>query len=129
MASVCSTSPSGNNFPRGESDSEWEQIESNPASSVGFYNSPSSGSLNSWGMVGYPNQVQPSPPAASPLNLDTDPSQHGYATSYPDQRDSSVMSSAPGIDEQQQQYMSTLDGSQLLASHGMFLQDQFTSEI
>lgn len=74
-------------------------------------------------MVGYSNQVQPSPPAASPLNLDTD-TQHGYATSFPDNQDSSIMSST-GIDEQ---YLATLDGQQLLASHGMFLQDQFTSK-
>lgn len=124
MASVCSTSPSGQGFPRGESDSDWEQIESNQASSVGFYPSPSSGSLGSWGMVGYSNQVQPSPPAASPLNLDTDV-HHGYLTSFPDRQDSSSLVST-GMDEQ---YLASFDGQQLLASHGMFLQDQFTSEI
>ncbi|RYP92268.1 hypothetical protein DL770_001581 [Monosporascus sp. CRB-9-2] len=124
MASVCSASPSGQSFPRGESESEWEQIESNPASSVGFYPSPSSGSLGSWGIVGYSNQVQPSPPAASPLNLDAD-AQHGYPTSFPDQSDRSVMSST-GIDEQ---YLAASDGQQLLASHGFFLQDQFASSV
>lgn len=80
-------------------------------------------------MVGYSNQVQPSPPAASPLNLDTD-IQHGYATTFPDNQDSSIMSSA-GIDASagiEEQYLASLDGQQLLASHGMFLQDQFTGE-
>ena len=128
MASVCSASPSGNSFARGESDSEWEQLESNPASSVGFLPSPSSGSMASWGMVGYPNQVQPSPPAASPLNLDTDTTtaQAGsYAASFPDRQhsDPSMMGST-GIDEQ---YLASFDGQQLLASHNMFFQDQFNN--
>lgn len=123
MASVCSASPSGNSFHRGESDSEWEQIESNPASSVGFLPSPSSGSMASWGMVGYPNQVQPSPPAVSPLNLDAD-TQNSYAGSFPEQPDPSMMAST-SIEEQ---YLASFDGQQLLANNGMFFQDQLNSK-
>lgn len=131
MASVCSASPSGNSFARGESDSEWEQLESNPASSVGFLPSPSSGSMASWGMVGYPNQVQPSPPAASPLDLNADTTTApqtgagvGYAASFPEQHTDPSMMASTSIDEQ---YLASFDGQQLLASHGMFFQDQFNN--
>lgn len=79
MASVASsgTSP-GSKYDQMQTDifgdeESWafidQAVTSNPGS-VGFFPSPESGSLRSYGIVGRPNQVQPSPPAPSPLQLD-----------------------------------------------------------
>ncbi len=55
----------------GTDDESWAFIDpsgsSNPGS-ITFFPSPSS--LASYGIVGHPGQMQPSPPAPSPLNLD-----------------------------------------------------------
>ncbi|XXH05161.1 hypothetical protein Hte_011586 [Hypoxylon texense] len=114
MASVASASPSSrHSFTHAESgdDSDsWQYVESNPAS-VGFMPSPASSSMNSWGIVGYTNQMRASPVAMSPLQLDHDASSRGAPpTSYPDTAtDASIMASTsvegqlmPTLDEQQQ---------------------------
>lgn len=98
MASIASASPSSHSFQGGAEsgdDSEsWQYLDSN-AASVGFFPSPASGSLQSWGVVGYTNQLGQSPPAVSPLRLDID--QHGSSASLSDQPDLSMMI-APSFD-------------------------------
>jgi hypothetical protein len=122
MASVASASPSGNSYQRAEStdDSDsWQYIDSNPASV--FFPSPVSGSLNSWGVVGYPNQVEQSPPAVSPLQLDPD-HQHVYSTSFQDSQDTSMMATT-GIDNQ---FMATFAGDQqFMPGQEFMFQDNF----
>ncbi|KAI1337747.1 hypothetical protein F5Y15DRAFT_389012 [Xylariaceae sp. FL0016] len=66
----------------------WQYVPSDP-SSVSFIPSPASSGMNSWAMVGYPNHVQTSPSAMSPLHLDSDNRHHGsqppsIPVSYPD---------------------------------------------
>ncbi|KAI1771308.1 hypothetical protein F4818DRAFT_445330 [Hypoxylon cercidicola] len=111
MASVASASPSSRHSfiqESGDDSDSWQYVESNPAS-VGFMPSPASSSMNSWGIVGYPNQMRASPVAMSPLQLDHDVSRGAPPTSYPDNAtDASLMASTgvegqlmPALDEQQ----------------------------
>lgn len=75
MASVSSASPAGYYLHQGDSDSDWDYVQSGGApSSVGLASSPGAGSMHSWGIVGFQNHhsQQPSPPALSPRNLDSD---------------------------------------------------------
>ncbi|KAI8964072.1 hypothetical protein F5Y11DRAFT_116314 [Daldinia sp. FL1419] len=103
MASVASASPSSkHSFPHmesgDESDSSWQHIEPYSAS-VGFMPSPSNSSMQSWGVIGMnPNQIQASPVAMSPLQLEQLEHDHPRAVtsgSYPDHAtDASVMATA-----------------------------------
>lgn len=104
MASVASSgvSPLRTDPTRSDTDDSWAYVEmlssSNPGS-VGFFPSPASGSLNSWGVIGIgigggagsiPGSGQmhqhPSPlePAPSPLYLDDEQSGLSGATSFPE---------------------------------------------
>ncbi|KAI0851056.1 hypothetical protein F5Y00DRAFT_231644 [Daldinia vernicosa] len=121
MASVASASPSSkHSFPHmesgDESDGSWQRVESYSAS-VGFMPSPSSSSMQSWGVIGMnPNQIQQaSPVAMSPLQLEQLEHDHSRAvpsSSFPDHAtDVSVMATA-GMQSQllsnfgdQQQFM------------------------
>ncbi|KAH8837403.1 hypothetical protein MCOR27_008329 [Pyricularia oryzae] len=85
MTSVASsgTSPrSGYDHLHGEflaDDESWAFIDQTAASnagSVGFFPSPESGSLRSYGLVAHQSQLQPSPPAPSPLQLDQEHIHH-----------------------------------------------------
>ncbi|KAI2618638.1 hypothetical protein GGS26DRAFT_345042 [Hypomontagnella submonticulosa] len=130
MASVASASPSSrHSFPlmdSGDDSDSWQYVESNPAS-VGFMPSPASSSMNSWGIVGYPNQVQPSPNAMSPLQLDHDQSRAAApATSFSDHATEASMIASAGVESQllpsfdeQQQYM---------ADQELMLNEPFTGE-
>lgn len=122
MASIASASPSGNSYQRAEStdDSDsWQYIDSNPASV--FFPSPVSGSLNSWGVVGYPNQVGQSPPAVSPLQLDPD-HQHAYSASFQESQDTSMMANT-GIDNP---FMASFPGDQqFIPGQEFMFQDNF----
>ncbi|KAI1655054.1 hypothetical protein F4813DRAFT_368417 [Daldinia decipiens] len=97
MASVASASPSS--IPHmesgDESDGSWQRVESYSAS-VGFMPSPSSSSMQSWGVIGMnPNQIQASPVAMSPLQLEHDHSRVVPSSSFPDHAtDASVMATA-----------------------------------
>ncbi|KAI1376745.1 hypothetical protein F4677DRAFT_72223 [Hypoxylon crocopeplum] len=103
MASVASASPSsGHSFPHmesGDDSDSWQYVESNPAS-VGFMPSPASSSMHSWGIVGYPNQMQASPIAMSPLQLDQDHSRGAPPTSYPDHATAASMMASAGAESQ-----------------------------
>ena len=124
MASAASASPSGSSFRRADSadDSDsWQYVDSNPAS-VGFFPSPASGSLGSWGLVGMPGQAEGSPSAVavSPLQLDD---YQAYSTSsYAEQADAAMLGIA-GIDGQ---FMTGFPGDMPLASGQDFVfDDQF----
>ncbi|CAJ2506099.1 Uu.00g002290.m01.CDS01 [Anthostomella pinea] len=124
MASVASASPTSRpSFHRSESadDSDsWQYVESNP-SSVGFVPSPASSSMNSWGIVGYANQLRGSPTAMSPLHLDHD-QHHGLPpppTSYPDHTSTPMMPST-GVDGQ---LMSPFHEQRLMSSQEMMFGD------
>ncbi|KAK8088798.1 hypothetical protein PG997_003759 [Apiospora hydei] len=80
----------------------WQYIESNPGS-VAFFPSPASGSLNSWGLVGFPDQLEnssPGPAAVSPLQLNDhhgqqqQQQQQVFSGSYTDQANASMIASA-----------------------------------
>ncbi|KAI0382991.1 hypothetical protein F5Y04DRAFT_37171 [Hypomontagnella monticulosa] len=127
MASVASASPSSrHSFPlmdSGDDSDSWQYVESNPAS-VGFMPSPASSSMNSWGVVGYPNQMQASPNAMSPLQLDHDQSRAAApATSYSDHAtDASVIASA-GVETQ---LLSSFDEQQYMPDQELILNEPFT---
>lgn len=129
MASVASASPSSrHSFTHAESgdDSDsWQYVESNPAS-VGFMPSPASSSMNSWGIVGYPNQMRASPVAMSPLQLDHDVSSRGAPpTSYPDNAtDASIMAST----NVEGQLMPTLDEQQFMAGQDYLFSQPLTGK-
>lgn len=130
MASVASASPSSrHSFTHAESgdDSDsWQYVESNPAS-VGFMPSPASSSMNSWGIVGYPNnQMRASPSAMSPLQLDHDHSRGAPPpTSYPDTAtDASIMAST-GVEGQ---LMPTLEEQQFMAGQDYLFSQPLTGE-
>lgn len=97
MASVASASPSAHSHRRTESNEDsdsWQQVSSNPASV--FFPSPGSGSMASWMMSGYPNNIERSPQGMSPLHLDhldTD-SQNVYAGSFPGSSENVLLGSA-----------------------------------
>lgn len=121
MASVASASPSGHSYQRDESneDSEsWQYVDSNPASV--FFPSPGSSSMNSTGWVvgGYPN-VERSPAAVSPLQLDDSQIAYSAPPSFPDQQSdpASIMAAASGIDNP---FLSSFPGDQ----QSQFITDQ-----
>ncbi|KAI1467064.1 uncharacterized protein F4812DRAFT_430994 [Daldinia caldariorum] len=121
MASVASASPSSkHSFPHmesgDESDGSWQRVGSSSYSaSVGFMPSPSSSSMQSWGVIGMnPNQIQASPVAMSPLLLEQlEPDRTMPSGSYPDHAtDVSVMATA-GM---QSQLLSSFGDQQFMAS-------------
>ncbi|KAI2469288.1 hypothetical protein F4781DRAFT_230010 [Annulohypoxylon bovei var. microspora] len=125
MASVASASPSSRHSFLMESsdDSEsWQYVESNPAS-VGFMPSPASSSMHSWGIVGYPNQMQASPVAMSPLQLDHDQARAAPPTSYPDSTTGSSMMTSAGVEGQ---LMPAFDEQQFMAGQEMMFNEQLT---
>ncbi|KAK8874051.1 fungal zn binuclear cluster domain containing protein [Apiospora arundinis] len=123
MASVASASPAGSSFQHPDSADEsesWQYIESNPGS-VAFFPSPASGSLNSWGLVNYPDQLEnssPGPDAVSPLQLNDhypqpqQQQQQVFSGSYTDQANASMIASA-GMEGQ---YLSSLASDPQLAA-------------
>ncbi|KAI2630851.1 hypothetical protein GGR54DRAFT_173434 [Hypoxylon sp. NC1633] len=123
MASVASASPSsGHSFTHmdsGDDSDSWQYVESNPAS-VGFMPSPTSSSLHSWGIVGYPNQtnqMRASPVAMSPLQLDHDPSRGAPPTSYPDHAATAPVMASAGPETQ---LMSAYEEQQFIGQDLMF---------
>lgn len=90
MTSVSSASPAAHHFHHGESDSEWDYVHSGGApSSVGIGSSPGAGSMQSWGMVQFQgHHIQPSPPALSPRNLDSEQNA-AMGSSFPERHFSS----------------------------------------
>ncbi|KAI1769101.1 hypothetical protein GGR53DRAFT_461890 [Hypoxylon sp. FL1150] len=132
MASVASASPSSRHSfthtESGDDSDSWHYVESNPAS-VGFIPSPASSSMNSWGIVGYPNnnQMRASPSAMSPLQLDHDAARGAPPppTSYPDTAtDASIMAST-GVEGQ---LMPTLDEQQFMAGQDYLFSQPLTGE-
>jgi hypothetical protein len=98
-AAAASASPSGSSFKRADSadDSDsWQYINSNPAS-VGFFPSPASGSLGSWGLLGMPNPAEGSPSAVAVSPLQLDDYQAYSAPSYADPADAAMLGLA-GLD-------------------------------
>lgn len=125
MASVSSASPhSFTHMESGDESDSWQYVESNPAS-VGFMPSPASSSMNSWGIVGYPNQVQASPAAMSPLQLDHDHSHGAPPTSYPNQTTTNSVMTSSGADSQ---LMPAFDEQSFMASQDIFFNEQLTGE-
>ncbi|KAI0887161.1 uncharacterized protein GGS22DRAFT_105568 [Annulohypoxylon maeteangense] len=125
MASVASASPSSrHSFPMesGDDSDSWQYVESNPAS-VGFMPSPASSSMHSWGIVGYPNQMQASPVAMSPLQLDHDQARAVPPTSYPDSAAGTSMMASAGMDGQ---LMPAFDEHQFIAGQEMIFNEQLT---
>lgn len=138
MASVASASPSGSSFQHPDSADEaeaWQCIESNPGS-VAFFPSPASGSLNSWGLVGYPDQLEhssPGPAAVSPLQLNDQQrlpqrqqQQQVYSDSYTDQANASLLASA-GMEGQ---FLTSLPSDAQLAAAGqdIMFNDQYNPD-
>ncbi|KAK8049840.1 hypothetical protein PG994_011570 [Apiospora phragmitis] len=143
MASVASASPSGSSFQQPDSADEsesWQYIESNPGS-VAFFPSPASGSLNSWGLVGFPDQLENSSPgsaAVSPLQLNDHhqqspqyqqqrQKQQVFSGSYTDQANASMIASA-GMEGQF--FASLASDPQLAAAAGQdfMFNDQYNPE-
>ncbi|KAI1212387.1 uncharacterized protein F4807DRAFT_472601 [Annulohypoxylon truncatum] len=125
MASVASASPSSrHSFPMesGDDSDSWQYVESNPAS-VGFMPSPASSSMHSWGIVGYPNQMQASPVAMSPLQLDHDQARAAPPTSYPDNAAGTSMMASAGVDGQ---LMPAFDEHQFITGQEMIFNEQLT---
>ncbi|KAI1457200.1 hypothetical protein F4805DRAFT_198002 [Annulohypoxylon moriforme] len=123
MASIASASPSSrHSFPMesGDDSDSWQYVESNPAS-VGFMPSPASSSMHSWGIVGYPNQMQASPVAMSPLQLDHDQARAAPPTSYPDNAAGTSMMASVGVDSQ---LMPAFDEHQFMAGQEMIFNEQ-----
>ena len=78
-------------------DESWAFIDpsgSSNSGSIGFFPSPASGSLASYNVVNHQNQMQPSPPAPSPLYLDMEQAA-SFSMQYPDQASSLNVSGAP----------------------------------
>lgn len=93
MASATSASPPAQIHRRTESNEDadsWQCIDSNPESI--FFPSPASGvgSMNSWVIGSYSNNVERSPQGMSPLQLETD-FQNVFSTSFPEQANTSTM--------------------------------------
>ncbi|KAI1393804.1 uncharacterized protein F4822DRAFT_26106 [Hypoxylon trugodes] len=125
MASVASASPSSSfhHVESGDDSDSWQYVESNPAS-VGFMPSPASSSMNSWGIVGYPNQVQTSPVAMSPLQLDHDQARTSAPpTSYPDHGTEASMMASAGVDSQ---LMPSFDDQQYMAGQELLFNEPLT---
>lgn len=124
MASAASASPSRSSFKRADSadDSDsWQYVNSNPAS-VGFFPSPASGSLGSWGLVGMPNQAESSPSAVAVSPLQLDDYQAYSSSSYAEQADAAMMD----ITSFDSQFMAGLPSDMPLASGQDFVfDDQF----
>ncbi|KAI1104676.1 hypothetical protein F4804DRAFT_180221 [Jackrogersella minutella] len=125
MASIASASPSSrHSFPAesGDDSDSWQYVESNPAS-VAFMPSPASSSMHSWGIVGYPNQMQASPVAMSPLQLDHDQARPAPPTSYPDNATDVSMMASTGVDSQ---LMPAFDEQQFIPGQDMIFNQQLT---
>ncbi|KAI1451069.1 hypothetical protein F5Y02DRAFT_14316 [Annulohypoxylon stygium] len=125
MASIASASPSSrHSFPMesGDDSDSWQYVESNPAS-VGFMPSPASSSMHSWGIVGYPNQMQASPVAMSPLQLDHDQARTMPPTSYPDSTSGTSMMASAGVDGQ---LMPAFNDHQFITGQEMMFNDQLS---
>lgn len=128
MASIASASPSSrHSFPMesGDDSDSWQYVESNPAS-VGFMPSPASSSMHSWGIVGYPNQMQASPVAMSPLQLDHDQARTMPPTSYPDSTSGTSMMASAGVDGQ---LMPAFNDHQFITGQEMMFNDQLSGEL
>ncbi|ETS80591.1 hypothetical protein PFICI_08120 [Pestalotiopsis fici W106-1] len=99
MTSVTSASPSAQSHRRTESNEDsdsWQHVSSNPASV--FFPSPGSGagSMGSWMMAGYPNNIERSPQGMSPLHLDTD-SKNTYSGSFPGSSENVLLATADDL--------------------------------
>ena len=125
MTSVASgASPlAGFDIPLGESSGDeetWAFLEaassSNPGS-IGFFPSPPSGSMASWGVIGTHGQIQPSPPAPSPLYLDPEQTST-YSLHFPDQTSSLDVS---GVSDAG--FLASVDAAVDLQSHFLTPQD------
>lgn len=81
---------------------------------IGFMPSPTNNSLSSWAMIGPGGNIQPSPPALSPLNADFGASSPFSAGSYPDQTGSAAFNAASASADGQYLGQQTLsqDGQQ-----------------
>ncbi|KXJ94279.1 hypothetical protein Micbo1qcDRAFT_193487 [Microdochium bolleyi] len=126
MTSVSSASPAGYHLHHGDSDSDWDYVQSGGApSSVGMGSSPGAGSMHSWGIVGFQNQhsQQPSPPALSPLNLESD-QQAFMDSSFPERHPPPSSLGASG--EVDAQFMANLDTT--IPDEGLNLDQQFIFE-
>ncbi|KAI0443824.1 hypothetical protein F4803DRAFT_549749 [Xylaria telfairii] len=111
MASVASTSPSGQGFLRANSTDDtdsWQYAETN-SSPTGCIPSPSS-SFNSWGIIGYPNHLGTSPTAMSPLPP---------PTSHPNQQSTANTTTA----DTGNQFLSLLDSQQFMTNHEFLFSD------
>ncbi|KAL7626173.1 hypothetical protein AAE478_002943 [Parahypoxylon ruwenzoriense] len=131
MASVASASPSSrHSFPHlesGDDSDSWQYVDSSNPASVGFMPSPASSSLNSWGIVGYPNQnhIRNSPVAMSPLQLDHDQPRSAPPTSYPDHTTEASMMASTGVESQ---LMPAYDDQQFLTGQDLLFNDPLTGE-
>ncbi|KAI1143949.1 hypothetical protein F5Y05DRAFT_11726 [Hypoxylon sp. FL0543] len=126
MASVASASPSSRHsflMESGDDSDSWQYVESNPAS-VGFMPSPASSSMNSWGIVGYPNQMQASPVAMSPLQLDHDQARAAPPTSYPDTTTGASMMASAGLEGQ---LIPAFDEQQFMAGQELVFNEPLTA--
>ncbi|KAH7037712.1 uncharacterized protein B0I36DRAFT_314667 [Microdochium trichocladiopsis] len=126
MASVSSASPSGYHFHHAESDSDWDYVQSGGApSSVGLGSSPGAGSMHSWGMVNFQNHpAQPSPPALSPLNLDSEQQKAVLDSSFPERHPPpSPLTAAASMDTQ---FMASFDTE--VQQDGLNMDQQFVFE-
>ncbi|KAI5868182.1 hypothetical protein GGS23DRAFT_602072 [Durotheca rogersii] len=128
MASVASASPSSKYsflHPESGDDTEsWHYVDSCDPASVGLVPSPTSSSLNGWGIVGYPNQnqIRNSPVAMSPLQLDHDLPRGVPPTSYPDHTAGASAMASTRVDSQ---LVSGLDDQQFFDSQNLFFHDSF----
>lgn len=119
-----------------EQEDPWTHIGfpgSSNASSVGFFPSPASASLQSWGVVEHTGQLvelgpfAPSPPAPSPLHLDSALQQQQHASFPPSTYAEQGSSFAPtsGLLDLDTQFLQTEDPQ----AAGYFSSDfQFTEE-
>ncbi|KAI0458396.1 hypothetical protein F5B21DRAFT_460942 [Xylaria acuta] len=111
MASVASTSPSGQGFLRADSTEDtdsWQYVETNSSPS-GYIPSPSS-SFNGWGIIGYSNHLGTSPTAMSPLPP---------PTSHPNQQSMVDATTA----DNGNQFLSLLDDQQFMANQELLFSD------
>jgi hypothetical protein len=103
--------------------------------SAGFFPSPASGSMSSWAFVDAAGQLQASPGALSPLNLDYDPASQVAASSFPTTSYAAQASqfavATAGSAAQEAQFMAGLlpqDGQDFLTAGNLLFNDQFQGE-
>lgn len=142
MASVASsgTSPlSGYEFPQAEStgdpdENHWTLVplpstaSASRTNSAAIFPSPASGSMNSWAYVDANGQIQASPGALSPLNLDFDPQASFPPQSFADPAAAQYApTSAPASDTQ---YMpSLLPTEDLMTPGNLFFEQDFSGQL